>query len=74
MQETKNLLVQAGKLPLSVIIIGVGEGDFTNMQILDGDDIVLTDDKGKKTVRDCVQFVKFNSAKDEVKFFNDPNK
>ena len=54
MQETKNLLVQAGKLPLSVIIIGVGEGDFTNMQILDGDDIVLTDDKGKKTVRDCV--------------------
>jgi len=54
MQETKNLLVQAGKLPLSVIIIGVGEGDFTNMQILDGDDIVVTDDKRKKTVRDCV--------------------
>ena len=68
MSEAKRLLVQAGTLPLSVIIIGVGNADFTNMETLDGDIVLLTDDQGNKTVRDCVQFVKFSSAKDKVIF------
>jgi hypothetical protein len=37
MQQTKNLLVQAGNLPLSVIIVGIGQADFGNMEVLDGD-------------------------------------
>ena len=34
MEETIDLLVEASKLPISFIIIGVGNGDFGNMNIL----------------------------------------
>lgn len=64
MQNTMNLLVLASKMAISVIIIGVGNADFSDMEKLDGDQIAIVDDKGNKAVRDCVQFVKFNSAKD----------
>jgi len=37
MAQTKRLIVQASSLPLSIIIIGVGEADFTLMNELDGD-------------------------------------
>jgi hypothetical protein len=37
MNETINAIIDACNLPLSIIIIGVGEDDFTNMDILDGD-------------------------------------
>lgn len=37
MKETINSLVNASALPLSVIIIGIGNADFKNMNILDGD-------------------------------------
>ena len=37
MVQTKRLIVQASSLPLSIIIIGVGEADFTLMNELDGD-------------------------------------
>lgn len=41
-------------LPLSIIIIGVGDEDFANMVRLDGDDVAI-----KAGCRDLVQFVKF---------------
>jgi len=34
MVETKNLLIEAAKLPVSVIIIGIGNGDFGKMESL----------------------------------------
>lgn len=37
MEATKTSIVAASHLPLSVIIIGIGNADFTNMEILDGD-------------------------------------
>jgi hypothetical protein len=37
MQETKDLIVQASELPLSIIIIGVGNEQFQMMEELDGD-------------------------------------
>jgi len=43
MIETKNLIVQASTLPLSIIIIGVGNEAFTNMVELDGDNGTLRD-------------------------------
>lgn len=46
-------IVQASHLPLSVIIVGVGNADFNNMEILDGDD-GLTNAKGVKAKRDLV--------------------
>jgi len=30
---------EAAKLPISIIIIGLGDEDYTSMEVLDGDDI-----------------------------------
>ena len=38
MNETINVIVDASFLPISIIIIGIGYADFTNMNILDADD------------------------------------
>ena len=57
--DTIDELVASSFLPLSVIIIGVGKADFTNMVQLDADDNPLVDSKGVKSVRDLVQFVPF---------------
>jgi hypothetical protein len=36
MEDTKSSIVNASHLPLSIIIVGVGNEDFENMVILDG--------------------------------------
>ena len=59
MDETVDSLVEASFLPISVIIIGIGDADFTNMDILDADDEPLVDRNGRKSDRDLVQFVPF---------------
>lgn len=55
-------IVQAAYLPLSIIIIGVGNGEFGMMETLDGDQ-GLIDGAGNKAKRDLVQFVPFNKFK-----------
>jgi len=47
------------QVPMSIIIIGVGEEDFEEMDILDSDKGMLVDESGNKAVRDIVQFVPF---------------
>ena len=59
MDETIDALVEASYLPMSVIIIGIGYGDFGNMDILDADENPLFDKNGRKADRDLVQFVPF---------------
>ena len=60
LQQTIDILVEASLLPLSVIIVGIGNADFKKMEILDGDEIPLTSSTGKKRMRDLVQFVPFS--------------
>ena len=67
MSETKDIICEASKLPISIIIVGLGNDNFDNMKILDGDDNPLTNTKGEKCFRDIVQFVAFNEHR------NDPN-
>ena len=55
--ETAQLIEQCKLLPISVIIIGVGNSSFGNMKALDGDE------NGSKKGRDLVQFVAFNEYK-----------
>lgn len=55
--------MRASYQPLSIIIVGVGNADFTDMQILDGDDGVLRAPKGEPVLRDIVQFVPFRDFK-----------
>jgi hypothetical protein len=42
METTTRAIVKARKLPLSIVIVGVGHDDFKNMKILDADDTPLT--------------------------------
>ena len=68
LQQTIDILVEGSFLPLSVIIIGIGEDDFHEMVVLDGDKNPIKSSKGVVRKRDLVQFVKFN------KFKNNPTK
>nr|XP_007147097.1 hypothetical protein PHAVU_006G0961001g [Phaseolus vulgaris]ESW19091.1 hypothetical protein PHAVU_006G0961001g [Phaseolus vulgaris] len=57
-QETMNALVKASDLPLSVLIVGVGNADFTSMEVLDADNgRRLHSSTGRVATRDIVQFV-----------------
>jgi len=50
--QTQQAISRACLLPMSIIIIGVGDNKFEKLKELDGD--------GKLTsTRDCVQFVRF---------------
>ncbi|KAH0786371.1 Copine family protein [Histomonas meleagridis] len=60
MEDTIDAIVDAGRIPLSIIIVGVGNADFTAMDVLDADDTPLVSRSGFKMVRDLVQFVPFN--------------
>ncbi|XP_059156094.1 copine-3-like [Physella acuta] len=57
MDDVKNEIVRASSLPMSIIIVGIGQADFRLMEKLDGDDGVLKSTKGVPTERDIVQFV-----------------
>lgn len=54
MPETKATIVELSHLPCSVIIIGVGDADFTQMHELDGDEGVLRDAQGRACLHDIV--------------------
>lgn len=77
-EETYRAIESAAKLPISIIIVGVGEEDFTQMNILDGNyvneecdedmDEQMKDPKNPinfKPVRDIVQFVSFKEFKED---------
>nr|XP_023879543.1 protein BONZAI 3-like isoform X2 [Quercus suber] len=58
LQETKDALVRASDLPLSILIVGVGGADFREMEVLDADiGRRLESSTGRVATRDIVQFV-----------------
>uniref|UniRef100_A0A8C1T711 Copine IVb n=1 Tax=Cyprinus carpio TaxID=7962 RepID=A0A8C1T711_CYPCA len=63
MADTREAIVHASHLPMSVIIVGIGNADFSDMQMLDGDDGILRSPKGEPVLRDIVQFVPFHNFK-----------
>ena len=62
MDKTLDLIFDNVHLPVSIIIVGIGDADFTNMNKLDGDG-GLFNSKGQRAPRDIVQFVPFREAK-----------
>jgi hypothetical protein len=56
MDLTKQALIQASRQPLSIIIIGVGDADFSRMKELDSDGELISFG-GQTAIRDVVQFV-----------------
>ncbi|NXX55818.1 CPNE1 protein, partial [Scopus umbretta] len=63
LDQTRQAIVNASKLPMSIIIVGVGEADFKAMEFLDGDNGVLKSLTGEPAARDIVQFVPFQQFK-----------
>lgn len=59
MQQTLEAIVQASTLPMSIVIVGVGNADFSAMEVLDGD-VARFSAGGRQAERDIVQFVPFN--------------
>ena len=64
MEETSRLLVSLSGMPFSAVVIGVGDGDFQKMEVLDADGEVLTDKEGNEAIRDIVQLVQYDDFKD----------
>uniref|UniRef100_U3FX88 Copine-2 n=1 Tax=Micrurus fulvius TaxID=8637 RepID=U3FX88_MICFL len=67
MDETRHAVVQASRLPMSIIIIGVGNADFAAMEFLDADNRMLRSYTGEEAVRDIVQFVPFREFRSAPK-------
>jgi hypothetical protein len=65
LQKTIDEIVRGSSLPLSIIIVGVGQEDFSSMEVLDADKEPLYSRTHKKYMeRDIVQFVPFREFKD----------
>ncbi|XP_064398173.1 copine-1-like [Halichondria panicea] len=62
MMATKQAVIAASHLPMSIIIVGVGEANFDAMNELDSDDTKLTVGSSVAS-RDIVQFVPFRDFK-----------
>jgi len=58
MEATKAAIVAAARLPVSIIIVGVGGAEFDAMEELDGDEVRVSS-RGVYAERDIVQFVPF---------------
>lgn len=51
---------------MSIIIVGIGNENFTNMNILDADEEPLVSSWGEKMSRDIVQFVPFKDFQNDA--------
>ncbi|XP_054595567.1 copine-8 isoform X1 [Nothobranchius furzeri] len=65
MAQTKESIVNAASLPMSIIIVGVGPAEFDAMVELDGDEVRISS-RGRFAERDIVQFVPFRDYIDRT--------
>ncbi|KAG7454401.1 hypothetical protein MATL_G00259350 [Megalops atlanticus] len=65
MAQTKEAIVNAACLPMSIIIVGVGPAEFDAMIELDGDEVRISS-RGRYAERDIVQFVPFRDYVDRT--------
>ena len=64
MDKTINEIVEGSALPVSIIIAGIGDAEFGQMETLDGDEEPLYNPILKKYAeRDIVQFVPLNKLR-----------
>jgi hypothetical protein len=56
-KETKEQLIEASSDPLSIVIVGIGDTDFSGMEFLDEHDAT------KEDGRDITKFVRFGDYK-----------
>ena len=64
MSMTKKMMVDMSHMPFSCVVVGVGDSNFEDMEVLDADAEDLVDDDGRIAIRDIVQLVKYTDFKD----------
>jgi copine 5/8/9 len=64
MKETCKEIVKMSYMPVSLVIVGIGDEDFTYMETLDADTQVLQADDGRYAARDIIQFVPLEDIKE----------
>lgn len=62
MEDTKDSFVRASKLPISIIIVGVGNADFAAMEFLNKGAKGIKSTNGEYAVRDIAKFVTYRKA------------
>ena len=67
MDDFKKTLIKNSEKPFSVIVVGVGKEDFSNMFQLSGEESVLEDKNGNKCNRDICQFVRYKDFKNPLR-------
>ena len=72
-QNTIDVIIECCYYPISIVIIGIGDGDFEKMERLDADRKELCSSNGEVMIRDIVQFIpiskylgNFEVVKEEV--------
>ena len=63
MENTINAIVDGSNLPVSIIIVGVGNFNFTAMKILDADNQRLKKRDGTEAIRDIVTYLDVSDGK-----------
>ncbi|ORX79768.1 Copine-domain-containing protein [Anaeromyces robustus] len=64
-RETLDAIVNNSGKAMSIIIVGVGDCNFTDMNILDSDNKKLVSSSGKEADRDMVNFIQLNKYRDD---------
>ena len=66
LRDTVDKVVECTSHPISIIIVGIGDADFTAMETLDSDEFVLVNSQNQKARRDICQFVELSEFKEEM--------
>lgn len=61
-------LVELSNYAVSLIVVGVGDGNFKSLEYLDSDNRMLKDSKNIEAKRDILQFVPLNQFKQTDEF------
>lgn len=64
LQATIDTIIECSyDTPMAIVIVGIGDADFSAMERLDADNTVLRNDSGRQAKHDIVQFTKFEENK-----------
>ena len=71
MEQIIDAVIESSKLPMSIIIIGVGDVVINDMKKLNGEYGKLISSKGEELKKDIVQYVHYNDYADNIQKLTD---